>query len=258
MNSVSTELSKRLKKVNKILISQPEPLRSPYFGFEKKYDLEVNFNQFIHVEKVSPRFFRKQRISFIDYSAVVFNSKNSIDFFFSFCDDIRFKMSAQTKYFCLSQAIANYLQKFIVYRKRKVFVGERSVLDLKESFLKHKDAEKFLIPCNITGSKSIGKFLEENDFNFKEVQLYQTVSSDLSELDVSSYDMIVFFSHLGIESLFNNFPDFEQGDIRVAVFGSKTKAAAEEQNLIVDIPVPQPGISSMQTALDNYLQTTNR
>lgn len=258
MSSVSTELSNRLKRVSKVLISQPEPTRSPYFDFQERYDLEVAFNQFIHVEKVSPRFYRKQRISFIDYSAVVFNSKNSIDFFFGLCDDIRFKMSAQTKYFCMSQAIANYLQKFIVYRKRKVFVGERKIEDLKESLMKHKEKERFLVPCNITGSKQIAAFLEENEFNYSEVQLYKTVSSDLSELDISEYGLIVFFSPLGIESLFDNFPEFEQSDVRVAVFGAKTKAVAEERGLIVDISVPQPGVSSMHTALENYLIESNK
>ena len=257
MASVSTETNKRLKEVKKILVSQPEPSRSPYFAFKEKYGTDVEFHQFIHVESVTPREFRKQKVTFIDYSAVVFTSKNAIDFFFKTCDDIRFKMSAQTKYFCLSQAIANYLQKFIVYRKRKVFVGERRITDLKEAFLKHKDAERFLIPCSVNGSKAVGAFLEELDLNYSEAKLYRTVSTTLEDVDINSYDMIVFFSPKGITSLFDNYPEFAQGDIRIAVFGQTAVELSESRGLIVDIKAPSPGMPSMTMALEKYLEESN-
>lgn len=256
MGNVSLNTAERVRKVSKILISQPEPTTVHYNELITKHGVELEFNSLIHVEAVSPREFRKQRISFIDYTAVVFYSKNSVDFFFKSCEDIRFKMSAQTKYFCQSQAIANYLQKFIVYRKRKVYAADRSISELKDYFLKNKE-ERFLIPCNITGSKQIGAYLESLKLNYSDVHLYRTVSSDIKELDINQFDMLVFFSHNGVQSLFENFPDYQQGNTRVAVFGNSTLEAAEQKGLIVDLLAPTPEAPSMQMALDNYLKVSN-
>src|SRR5690606_37678941 len=158
-----------------------------------------------------------------EYSSIIFTSKNSIDHFFRICEDMRIKMSQDTKYFCLSEAIANYLQKFIVYRKRKVFAGERKIEDLKPYLLKYKESEKFLMPCSNLGSQEVSAFLNELKLNWQDAMMYQTVSSDLSHLSDVTYDILVFFSPLGIKSLYENFPDFKQNETRFAVFGKSNE-----------------------------------
>lgn len=245
------------KQVKTILVSQPKPERSPYFDLEKKYNLQIDWRPFIHVEPLSGKEFRKQRVYPQEYSAVIFTSKNAIDHFFSLCEDLRVKMSAETRYFCLTEAIANYLQKFIIYRKRKVFVGKRTIQDLKPAFVKHKANHNFLLPCSNLGSTNITKFLDEMGVNYKDAMMYRTVSSDLSDLSDVTYDILVFFSPLGIESLYENFPDFKQKDTRIAVFGSKTSKAVEEHGLEINIKAPQPGIPSMTMALEKYIQESN-
>ncbi|MCB0640353.1 MAG: uroporphyrinogen-III synthase, partial [Phaeodactylibacter sp.] len=203
------------KEVKTILVSQPKPERSPYYELEKKYGLQIDWRPFIHVEPVSAKDFRKARIRPDEFSAIIFTSRNSIDHFFRICEEMRIKMSQETKYFCLSEAIANYLQKFIVYRKRKVFVGKRKIVDLKTPLMKHRDKEKFLLPCSNLGSKDVSGFLDENGFDWADAMMYQTVSSDLSDLSDVTYDVLVFFSPLGIQSLYDNFPDFKQNETRI-------------------------------------------
>lgn len=247
-----------MEQVSNILISQPKPGRSPYFDLAEKYGIQIDWRPFIHVEPVTEREFRKNRIRPEDFSAVILTSKNSIDHFFRMCTEMRVTMSQSTKYFCLSEAIANYLQKFIVYRKRKVFVGKRLVTDLAPYLQKHRNAEKFLLPCSNLGSKPVTEFLDEKEFDYQEAMMYRTVSSDLSDLADITYDVLVFFSPLGIQSLYENFPDFKQNATRIAVYGKSTSQAVEERGLTINIQAPAPDVPSMSMALDKYLQQANR
>jgi len=250
-------MAEQYKKVKTILVSQPKPERSPYYELEKKYDLQIDWRPFIHVEEVPEKEFRKTRIRPDEYSAIIFTSRNSIDHFFRICEDMRIKMSQDTKYFCMSEAVSNYLQKFIVYRKRKVFNGRRTVKDLAPYLLKHKK-EKFLLPCSNLGSKELSAFLDEKSFDWKDAMMYRTVSSDLSDLSDVTYDVLVFFSPLGIKSLYENFPDFKQNDTRFAVFGNSTSQAVEERGLTINIKAPTPETPSMTMALEQYLQKSNK
>ena len=245
------------KPVKSILISQPKPTRSPYFELEEKYDLQIDFRPFIHVEDVTVKEFRKLRIRPDEFSAIIFTSKNSVDHFFRICEEMRIRMSAETKYFCMTEAIANYLQKFIVYRKRKVFAGRRTIQDLMPYLNKHKEKENFLLPCSNLGSKQVSSFLEENAFNWKEAMMYRTVSSDLSDLSDITYDVLVFFSPLGIQSLYDNFPDFKQNETRIAVFGNSTSNAVNERGLNINIKAPSPETPSMTMALERYIKLAN-
>lgn len=253
--SVKVEVKPNVVKT--VLVSQPAPTRSPYFELEERYGIKVDFRPFIHVEGVSSKEFRKQRIRIEDYTSVVLSSKNSVDHFFRLCEELKIKMPQTTKYFCTSEAIALYLQKFIVYRKRKVFFGERTLEDLKPSLIKYKKKEKFLIPCSEGGKEEFGDFMSQNDFDFDVAHLYKTVSSDLSDLSDITYDMLVFFSPLSIKSLFENFPDFKQNDTRMAVYGSKTLQAVEENGLDINIKAPNEVTTSMTTAIEHYLKTSN-
>jgi uroporphyrinogen-III synthase len=246
----------KYKEVKTILVSQPKPERSPYYELEKKWGLTIDWRQFIHVEPVTEKEFRKNRLRPDEFSAIIFTSKNAIEHFFRLCDEMRVKMSQDTKYFCLTEAIANYLQKFIVYRKRKVFVGKRSIQDLSNYFNKHK-GEKFLLPCSNLGAKDVVSYLEKNNLDFKDVMMYRTVASDLSDLSNVTYDILVFFSPLGIESLYENFPEFMQNDTRIAVFGNSTQREVEKRDLQVNIKAPSPKSPSMAMALENYLQKSN-
>ena len=256
-SDIETKEQENYKPVKTILISQPEPSRSPYFELAKKWDLQIDWRPFIHVEPVTEKEFRRNRIRPDEFSAIIFTSKNSVDHFFSICDIIRCKMSQTTKYFCLTKAIADYLQKFIVYRKRKVFVGVRKITDLETALNKHKEKERFLLPCSNLGAKEVVDYLTKNEFNFLDVMMYKTVSSDLSDLSDVTYDVLVFFSPLGIQSLYENFPDFEQNETRFAVFGSTTKKAVEDQGLSINIQ-PTTDTPSMTMAIENYLKKSNK
>ena len=245
------------KRIKTILVSQPKPERSPYYELEEKYDLQIDWRQFIHVEGLTAKEFRQQRVRPENFSVIIFTSKNAIDHFFRICDGLRIRMAGEMKYFCTSEAVANYLQKFIIYRKRKVFHGERRISDLKNYFNKFKATDKFLLPCSNLGAKDTVKFLQENEVDFQEALMYRTVASDLSDLSDITYDVLVFFSPLGIESLYENFPDFQQNETRIAAFGSSTKQAVEEKGLILNIAAPAPKIPSMTSALKVYLEQSN-
>ena len=258
MAAIINAYTETYKKVKTILVSQPKPERSPYYDLEKKYDLQIDWRPFIHVQGVEARDFRKTKIKPDQFSSIIFTSRNSIDHFFRICEDLRIKMSPDTKYFCLSSAIANYLQKFIIYRKRKVFVGKKLITDLTNSLKKHKATEKFLLPCSNLGSKVVSKHLNELDLDWQDAMMYETVSSDLSDLSDVTYDILVFFSPLGIKSLYENFPDFKQNDTRMAIFGKSTRKAVEDHGLFINIMAPAPGIPSMTMALDKYLQKANK
>ncbi|HMQ46350.1 MAG TPA: uroporphyrinogen-III synthase [Saprospiraceae bacterium] len=246
------------KPVKTILVSQPKPERSPYYELEKKYGLQIDWRPFIHVEGITAKDFRKFKVRLEEYGSVIFNSKNSVDHYFRLCEEMRVKVNVDTKYFCLTEAIANYLQKFIIYRKRKVFAGKRSIQDLANSLKKHKSTEKFLLPCSNLGAREVSEYLEQNGFQWKDAMMYETVSSDLSDLSDVTYDVLVFFSPLGIKSLYDNFPHFKQNDTRIAVFGNATSQAVEEHGLTINIKAPAPEVPSMTMALERYLQLSNK
>ncbi|NND09421.1 MAG: uroporphyrinogen-III synthase [Saprospiraceae bacterium] len=257
MSSSNAE-AKKYKEVKTILISQPKPERSPYRQLENKYGIKIDYRPFIHVEPVTEKEFRKTRIRPDQFSAVILTSRNAIQHFFRMCEEMRIEMSQDTKYFCLSEAVAHYLQKFIIYRKRKVFVGKRHIEDLSTALNKHRANEKFLLPCSNLGSKPVVKYLSENEFDFQEAMMYRTVSSDLSDLRDIFYDVLVFFSPLGIKSLYENFPDFKQNETRIAVFGNSTLAAVKERGLTINIHAPAPETPSMTMALEKYIMEANK
>jgi len=252
-----TAKKESFKRVKSILVSQPKPERSPYYELEKKYGLQIDWRQFIHVEPVEGKEFRKQKIKPDEYTAVILTSKNSVDHLFRICDELRITMPQDTKYFCLSEAIALYLQKFIVYRKRKVFIGKRRVEDLENALKKNKK-ERFLLPCSNLGAKAVCRYLDEHEYDWQDAMMYRTVSSDLSDLSDVKYDILVFFSPLGIESLYDNFPDFEQAETRIAVFGNSTSKAVEDRGLTANIHAPSKEAPSMTMALEKYLQVSNK
>lgn len=247
-----------LRPVKSILISQPKPEgRSPYLDLADKYGIKVDFRPFIQVEPIEAKEFRKAKIQIPDYSAVIFNSRNAIDHFFRLCEEMRITMPPETKYFCISEAIALYLQKHIQYRKRKVFFGKGRTKGLLDVLLKHKDKETFLFPCSEPRKPEIPEFLKEKGFRFAEATIYRTVPADLSDLEDIFYDMIVFFSPSGIKSLYLNFPGFRQLDTRIAGFGPATKLSVEEAGLRLDVEAPTPEYPSMTMAIEAYIKKAN-
>jgi len=249
-------MSKKSTDIKKILISQPEPenKRSPYFTIEKKYKVDIDFIQFIEIEGATVKEVRKQRVNLNNFPAVIFTSRNAMDHYFRLCDEMRVTISQETKYFCVSEAIALYLQKYIQYRKRKVFFGNGTMKEFDKLLKKHIKTGKFLLPCISIKSSHIPTFLKDNEFDYKEAILYKTVAADLVELTVEDYHMLVFYSPSGIESLFENFPYFEQKNIVIATFGKSTLAKAKEKGLKVEIKVPIKEVRSMSVAIENYLK----
>ena len=246
-------------KVKSILVSQPSPTieNSPYYQLKTKRKVKIDFIPFIHVEGVSAREVRQQKIDLSKFSAIILTSRNAIDHFFRVAEEMRFPIPNALKYFCLSEAVAFYLQKYVVYRKRKIYVGTRTFDDLSLQIAKYNE-ESYLIPCSNALSPVIPKKL--NDLGVKWVQgtFYKTVISDLSSLKNVYYDVLVFFSPSGIESLFSNFPDFQQNDTRIATYGNSTVKAAKDAGLRVDISAPAPRVSSMSRALDIYIEKVNK
>ena len=241
-------------KVKTILVSQPEPSleKSPYSRLIEKNKLTIDFRPFIHVEGVTAKEVRQQKIDFNNFDNIVLTSRNAVDHFFRLCKEMRFTVPDTTKYFCQSEAVAFYLQKYVVYRKRKVYVGERSIEDL-ESVFKKFNKESFLIPSSDVLKSDIPDFLEKMKLNWQRAILYRTVVSDLTDLRDVYYDILVFFSPSGIESLFKNFPDFKQNDTRIAVYGNTTENAAIEAGLRIDVKAPTPETPSMTMALEKYI-----
>lgn len=245
----------RFKTVKSVLITQPKPEgdKSPYHDLAKKYELKVDFRPFIHVETIHIRDFRRQKINILEHTAVIFTSKNAVDSFFSICKELKIEMPPEMKYFCITEQTANYLQKYIVIRKRKIFSGIKVATDLIEIMKKHK-TEKYLYPCSDIRKDDIPQFMAKNSFQYTESIMYKTVASDLSDLSDVNYDVIAFFSPSGIQSLFTNFPDFKQNDTRIAAFGTTTAKAVLEANLILDILAPQPNAPSMTGAIELYIK----
>lgn len=241
-------------KVKTILISQPKPTteKSPYYDLAEKYKLKIDFRPFIHVEPVEAIDFRQQRINILEHSAVILTSRNAVDHFFRMCEEMRVTVPDSLKYFCISESTAYYLQKYVVYRKRKIFHGSVRFAELIDIMKKHKK-EKFLLPCSDLLKPTIPELLDEHKFDYTKAVMYKTVCSDLSDLSDVKYDMLVFFSPSGIESLLMNFPDFTQDETRIAAFGPTTTKAVEEAGLRVDVAAPHPKAPSMSMAIEQYI-----
>jgi len=246
-------------KVKTILVSQPEPKieNSPYFDLVDRQKVKIDFRPFIHVEGVSSKEVRTQKVDLSLYTAIILTSRNSVDHFFRIADELRFKVPDTMKYFCQSEAVAYYLQKYVVYRKRKIYVGKRNFGELQPLFKKYKE-EKFLLPSSDVLKVTVPETLNELNLNWKRGIFYKTVISDLSDLRDVYYDVLVFFSPSGIESLLKNFPDFEQNNTRIAVFGNSTVEAATEAGLRIDIQAPTPETPSMTMALQKYITSVNK
>ena len=246
-------------KVKTILISQPEPAseKSPYTKLKEKHKLKIDFRPFIHVEGLSAKEVRLQKINFSDFDNVILTSRNAVDHFFRITQEMRYKVPDSTKYFCQSEAVAYYLQKYVIYRKRKIYVGEKSIDDLEDVFKKFGD-EKFLLPSSDVLKPSIPDCLNKIKIDWTRAQLYKTMVSDLSDLRDVYYDVLVFFSPSGIESLFKNFPDFEQNNTRIAAYGNATVLAADKAKLRIDIKAPTPDTPSMTMAIEKYISNNGK
>lgn len=245
-------------KVKSILISQPEPKngKSPYFELAEKFKVKVDFRTFIHVEGVPSLDFRKEKVNILDHTAVILTSRNAVDHFFRMCEEMRITVPDSMKYFCISESTAFYLQNYIVYRKRKVFVGNLRFSELLDLIKKHK-SEKFLLPCSNIHKEEISQQLKDNKIDFTKAVMYKTVCSNLSDLKDIKYDMLVFFSPSGIESLLKNFPDFKQENTRIAAFGNTTAEAVTSNKFRLDINAPMPNAPSMSMAIEQYLKKVN-
>ena len=246
-------------KVKTILVSQPEPSneKSPYSRLEEKYKLNINFRPFIHVEGMNAKEVRQQKIDFNNFQNIILTSRNAVDHFFRLCKEMRFAVPDSTKYFCQSEAVAFYLQKYVVYRKRKIYVGEKKIEDLEAVFKKF-NKETFLFPTSDMLKPDVPDFLNKSTLNWQRAILYKTVVSDLSDLRDVYYDILVFFSPSGIESLFKNFPDFEQKKTRIAVYGNTTVEASKAAGLRIDIKAPKPETPSMTMAIEEYIEKINK
>ncbi len=246
-------------KVKTILVSQPEPKSgsSPYHELGKSQKVNVDFRSFIHLEPFSASDVRQQKVPFTDHTAVILTSRHAVDHYFRICQEMRFEVPTSMKYFCMSEAIAFYLQKYITYRKRKIYFGKQRFVDLIGSIKKHK-IENFLLPSSDILKPVIPQLLKDNDINYTRVVLYKTVCSDLSDLENVFYDILVFFSPSGIKSLFQNFPNFEQNNTRIAAFGKTTLKAVADAGLKVDIEAPTARAPSMTMAIEQYIKKVNK
>ena len=241
-------------KVKTILVSQPAPKTetSPYFDLSDKQKVKIDFRSFIHVEGIPVKEVRAEKIDLSKFTAIILTSRNAVDHFFRIAEEMRFKVPDAMKYFCQSEAVAYYLQKYVVYRKRKIYVGNRTFPELTKLIKKHK-TEKFLLPSSDKLKPLIPAELDKLGITWKRIDLYRTVVSDLSDLEDVFYDVLVFFSPSGIESLFKNFPNFKQNQTRIAAFGNSTVRAVTEAGLKCDIVAP-----SMTMALDKYIKEVNK
>jgi uroporphyrinogen-III synthase len=241
--------------IKTILVSQPQPEgeNSPYFELAKKYKIKIDFRPFIKVEGVDAKEFRTQKVNMAEHTAVILTSKISADHFFRIAEETRFEVPESMKYFCISEAVAKYLQKFIAYRKRKIFHGTQTIEQLADVMKKHKQ-EKYLLPCTDILRDSIPETLIDQKFNFTKAVLYRTVAADLSDLEDVYYDVLVFFSPGGIESLFKNFPDFKQNTTAIAAFGATTASAVLRNKLRLDVSAPHPKAPSMVGAIELFIK----
>ncbi|MBE6264522.1 MAG: uroporphyrinogen-III synthase [Prevotella sp.] len=248
--------------IKKILVSQPKPTseRSPYFDIEKEFGVDLVFRPFFKVEGLSSREFRQQKVSILEHTAVVFTSRHAIDNYFKLAKEMRLTIPEDMKYFCPIETIALYIQKYVQYRKRKVFFGETGkIQDLVPLMAKHK-TEKYLVPLSSVHNDDIKEMLDAKKINHTECVMYRTVSNDFTEEEKAAfdYDMLVFFSPTGVKALFQNFPDFKQGDIKIAAFGPATAKEVVAQGLRLDLEAPSQKFPSMTMALKDYLKKNNK
>lgn len=246
-------------KVKTILVSQPKPEtdKSPYFELSKKWNVKIDFRPFIHIEGIDAKDFRREKINILEHSAIILTSRNAVDNFFRICAEMRIVVPESMKYFCISESTAFYLQKYVQYRKRKIFYGKTKFIDLMDTIKKNK-TEKFLLLCSDIHKDEIPEILDQYHINYTKAIIYRTVCSDLSDLADVNYDMLVFFSPSGIKSLFQNFPDFLQNNTRIAAFGPTTAAAVLEAGLRLDVHAPQQNAPSMTMAIELYLKQVNK
>lgn len=245
-----------MSKIKNILVSQPVPAdieKSPYGEIIKKHGVSIDFIKFFKIEGVTVREFRDEKVYINEHTAIIFNSKHAVDHFFSIAKDVRVEVPETMKYFCLSESIAFYLQKYVQFRKRKIFFADQDSSQLVDLMKKHK-GENFLLPCSDSRNRELPELLDAAKLNYKEAILYRTVSAEMKELvDLTKYNMLVFFSPQGIRSLFYNWPDFVQGDMIIGTFGASTAQVANEAGINVNFSAPNPTTPSMTMALDNYL-----
>jgi uroporphyrinogen-III synthase len=247
-------------KIKKVLVSQPKPAseKSPYYDIAEKYGVKIEFRPFIKVESVSAKEFRQQKISILDHTAVVFTSRHAIDHFFHLCTELRVTIPETMKYFCVTESIALYIQKYVQYRKRKIFFGQTGKFDdLLPAILKHK-TEKYLVPMSDVHTDEIKNALDKNKIQHSEAVMYRTVSNDFQPGESFDYDMLVFFSPAGVSSLQKNFPNFEQKDIKIGTFGSTTAQAVRDAGLRLDLEAPSVKAPSMTAALDMFIKENNK
>ncbi|MFT3884266.1 MAG: uroporphyrinogen-III synthase [Flavobacteriales bacterium] len=242
-------------KIKTILVTQAGPTddKNPYADLAKKFNLKIDFRPFIKIEAVGGQEFRQERINILDHTAIVLTSRNAVDHFFRMCKELRLTVPEMMKYFCVSESVAYYVQKYIVYRKRKVFIGKNTFSDLMDVIKKHKD-EKFLVPCSDIQKQEIPALLDKAGVKYTNAVFYRTVASDLSDLKDIKYDMLVFFSPGGIESLKKNFPKYKQNGTVIAAFGPTTAKAVKDAELRLDIEAPMPEAPSMTGAIELYMK----
>jgi uroporphyrinogen-III synthase len=246
-------------RIKKILVSQPEPEneKSPYRELAQKNNVRIDFRPFSYVEGLSAKDFRQSRIDILEHSAIIFSSKTAIDHFFRICEELRITVPDSMKYFCTSESVAFYLQKYIVYRKRKIFYGKNTLNDIEDVLIKNKE-ERYLISLSDNHKPEIPLLLERLKLKYTKAILYRTVSSDLSDLSNIDYDILVFYSPAGIRSLLHNFPNFQQNEIKIASFGEATAKAVKDAGLRLDIQAPIPEAPSMTMALDMFIKEFNK
>ncbi|KGO00103.1 uroporphyrinogen-III synthase [Porphyromonas macacae] len=244
-----------MSKIEKILISQPKPAfgKSPYYDIAAQHNVNIDFRPFIQVETFSAREFRNQKINISDHTAVIFTGRKAIDHFFKLTEELRLVMPETMKYFCISEAVAVYLQKYIVYRKRKVFFGQTGKTEDMVAVINKHNKEHYFLPLAEEHKNDLIDMLEEKNINFTSGIMYRTVSDDLSDVDIQAQDMIILFSPAGVQSLNKNFPDFKQGEIKLGAFGPSTAKAVEEAGFRLDLSAPTAEAQSMTTALDLFL-----
>jgi len=261
MSSIKYD-KKRLNPVKSILVTQPQPKdkNSPFHRLAEKYDLKIDFIPFIKIDPVSIKDFRKQKINILNHTAIIFTSRNAVDHFFRIAEGMNVSIPTDMKYFCISDQTANYLQKYIVIRKRKIFIGQRTIAELldvmKDTMIKFPD-EKYLFPCSNITRDTISEFLKDNGCKYSEAIIYNTVPSDLKKLKKVFYDILVFYTPYGIDSLIRNFPDFEQNNTRIAGFGKNTASEIKKNNLKLDIKAPLKDVPSMTRAIELYIKESN-
>lgn len=247
-------------KVKKILVSQPKPAneRSPYYEIAEKHNVEIVFRPFIKVEQLPLKEFKQQKIQILDFSAIVFTARTAVDNFFALCEEMKITVPDSMKYFCNSEVIALYLQKYIVYRKRRIFFSKTGRIDgLADTFTKH-NKEKFLLPVSEQHNDDVDALLQTKKLDYTKSVMYRTVNNNFEEGEKLDYDMLIFFSPLGVSSLLENFPDFKQEDIKVGCFGKSTIKTLNDLDITIDCKAPVPGVPSMTAALDQYLEENHK